>query len=95
MKDLSLILQQRGSKYGEFEDNARISQSLKNSVKDSPNYELLSNAHKEALDNCFQKISRMCCGDPTYIDNIDDIINYFTLLKKIVENEKKTCDYMN
>lgn len=71
------VLKERGNRYGEYVDNANISQELKmilNKGKSS-----LDNSHKEALHNICQKMARIVNGDPNYEDNWVDIIGYAQL----------------
>jgi hypothetical protein len=74
-------LKNRGSIYGEFEDNADITQELIKVIENAPSYSKLSKQHLEAFHMIFHKISRAVCGDPDYIDNIHDIIGYAKLLE--------------
>ena len=81
MSEIKNTLKERGSRYGEFSDNARITQELNNVIKTAPNFDKLTNEHKEAFHMIFHKISRVVCGDPTYADNIHDIAGYAKLLE--------------
>lgn len=77
---IETILQQRGNRYGEFTDNASISQQLKDIIIHGKNYPELNYTHIEALHNIFQKIARIVNGDPNYIENWKDIIGYSQLV---------------
>ena len=74
-------LNERGSRYGTFEDNAKITQMLMEVIKTAPSYDRLTHKHKEAFHMIFHKIARCVCGDPMYIDNIHDIVGYAKLLE--------------
>jgi len=74
-------LKERESVYGEFEDNADITQELIKVIENAPSYSKLSKQHLEAFHMIFHKISRAVCGDPDYIDNIHDIVGYAKLLE--------------
>lgn len=78
--DLSAVLQQRGSRYGEFKDNASISQHLKSIIHNSSNYYMLDSDMKEALDMISHKIARIVEGDPYYDDSWVDIAGYAKLV---------------
>ena len=80
--EIDTTLDVRKKNYGDFEDNSRITQSLYNVIKTAPNYDKLSNEHKEAFHMIFHKIARCVCGDCMYVDNIHDITGYSTLLEK-------------
>jgi hypothetical protein len=71
-------LAQRGSVYGPYEECARIAQSLKDVMHSSPGWQTLHNEGREALDHNATKISRILTGDPSFLDNWDDIAGYAT-----------------
>ena len=98
MSSVNDILNERGSRYGSFENHAKICQTLKSVISTnliSLNKHLASD-QQQALDVICDKIARMINGDPNYIDNWIDIAGYATLvmnrLKKDSEafNEVKT-----
>jgi hypothetical protein len=87
-------LAERGKRYGDFTDHARLCQTLKHhmtafsvttSSGDSvsvrqPWYEL-SDVQKQALDVIADKIARILSGDPNYTDNWHDIQGYAKLVE--------------
>ena len=75
-------LQQRGTRYGEFPEHARITQNIKRAMADSPNWQQLSDDKKECLEMVAHKLGRILNGDPEYKDSWHDIIGY----TKLVEN---------
>lgn len=90
-------LAQRGSRYGDFTDHARICQDLKevmvNSKKCMPDittqkelhyesgWDKLSPVQKQALEVIADKIARILSGDPNYDDNWHDIQGYAKLVE--------------
>jgi len=88
-------LKERGSRYGSFEHNAKITQRLCNVLKQAPNYDLLEEEHIEAFHMIFHKIARCVCGDPNYIDNIHDIIGYAKLLEGFLKDKEKILEYFD
>jgi len=56
---VSATLKERGKRYGSFEELARIAQSLKDAMKDSPNWDSLTPAMKESLEAQASKIGRI------------------------------------
>jgi hypothetical protein len=88
MDNVDGILDERGKRYGEFSDNARTAQALKKTMRESAGWERLSDAQKEGFDMVQHKIARVLNGDPTYLDNIVDIVGYSTL----VLNEMEKAD---
>ena len=83
--DVTQILTERGLRYGSFQTNASISQSLKQAMRAAPGWALLSDAQKEGLEMVQHKIARMLNGDPFYLDNIVDILGYSTLVREAME----------
>lgn len=83
MSNIKDTLKERGSSYGGFVEQSRVAQNIKLSLKDSRNWELLSDDKKEALETIATKFSRILNGDPEYQDNWHDIIGY----SKLIENE--------
>lgn len=83
------IVEERGSVYGPFENNAALSQRIKEAMQMSLNYNKLSPLHKEALDIIALKISRIVTGnDPNFLDHWDDIAGYATRVAKTIRGEK-------
>lgn len=83
------ILNQRGNRYGDFSDNSKISQTLKDTLH-TKNIALADPYIKEAIDMICHKLARIVCGDVTYIDSWVDIAGYATLVTdklKEVNNE--------
>lgn len=78
--DIDQTLTQRTGLYGVFNENARISQALKRAMRDSPNWERLSDDKREALEMVQHKIARILNGDPDYHDNWHDVIGYTKLV---------------
>ena len=72
------ILKERGSRYGEFKEHARITQELKYVVSGSNSK--LSDSQREALDMIMHKVGRILNGDPDYDDSWVDIAGYAQLV---------------
>ena len=81
-------LEQRGSRYGDFTDNAMISQQLKQLImcesdgKLREGYRRCNFVQREALEMIAQKIARILNGDPNYKDNWHDIQGYARLAEE-------------
>ena len=88
---IEATLEERGSRYGKFEDNARITQEIMRVLESAPNFNKLHNMHREAYHMIAHKMARSVCGDPTYVDNAHDIVGYATglenYLKELPENK--------
>lgn len=59
MTDIRKTLKQRGSRYGTFEENARITQGLLKVLSTSENYNHLEDMHRECLHMICHKMSRI------------------------------------
>lgn len=78
--DIREILNTRGKTHGDFSDQARISQNIKLMMRDSNNWEALSDCAKETLEMHAHKIARILAGDPDFRDHWDDIAGYAKLV---------------
>lgn len=87
MTSIHDVLQERGTRYGEFKTHAYITQNLKVAMADSPNWDTLANDHRESLEMIAHKIGRILNGDPNYADSWVDIAGYAKLVSD--ELEKK------
>lgn len=84
-------LAQRGSRYGDFTDHARVCQQLKHDMVNaratntdgslSCRWNELSDVQKQALEVIADKIARILTGDPNYDDNWHDIQGYAKLVE--------------
>lgn len=75
---IEATLAERGSRYGDFSDHARIAQSLQDNMR-KEGWEKLSAVQKQALTVIADKIARILSGDPNYKDNWHDIQGYAKL----------------
>lgn len=80
--DVDTLLKERGSRYGEFEQHARITQAMKEAmrVESGDAYNSLPDYMKEALEMVCHKIGRIINGNPYYLDSWVDIIGYTELV---------------
>ena len=89
MTDINATLAERGARYGQFKDHAKISQELKRVMKKTDGWNNLGATGREALEMIAHKIARVLNGDPTYIDNWVDIAGYATLVAERLEEAKQ------
>lgn len=82
-------LNERGSRYGTFQDNSVIYVRLMQTFAESPNWESSPPEVKHALGNIATKLARLLTGDVMYFDNWRDIAGYATLMDKICQGEKR------
>ena len=78
------ILEERGSRYGDFEDLARLSQAFKDTMK-LGDWDRLGDDQKEALEMMATKMARILNGDPDHIDSWVDIVGYAQLVVDTLE----------
>jgi uncharacterized protein (UPF0297 family) len=81
MSTIDSTLAERGARYGSFVGHAQITQSLKNTMQAAPNWAVLNDDQKEALEMTAHKIGRILNGDPNYVDSWHDIIGYVRLVE--------------
>lgn len=86
---IEATLSQRGARYGDFTENAKLSQAIKEVMYKAPYSEKLNAVHKEALEAIAQKISRILNGDPDYKDNWHDIAGYAKLAEDRCVGDKE------
>ena len=86
---VSETLANRGTRYGSFDEHARITQNLKAVMKDSPNWQAgsLSASQMESLEMIQHKIGRILNGDANYADSWHDIAGYAMLVESELEGE--------
>lgn len=88
---VDLTLDERGARYGDFTDHARVAQQLQNAMRNhgwansegtyyTP-WDNLSPVQKQALTVIADKIARILNGDPNYADNWHDIQGYAKLVE--------------
>ena len=82
MTDVQTTLHERGARYGDFTDHARIAQKLQDSMRFHTNWGGLSDVQKQALTVIADKIARILAGDPDYPDNWHDIQGYARLVEE-------------
>ena len=78
-KQITDILDERGSRYGVFTEHAEVSQSLKGALYAGMQRDLAAD-QKEALEMICHKMARIVNGDPDYEDSWRDIAGYATLV---------------
>lgn len=80
MNQVSDTLAERGTRYGDFTDHAKIAQDLQTVMHGTKAWHgSLSNVQRQALTVIADKIARILNGDPDYRDNWHDIQGYAKL----------------
>lgn len=88
---IGAILADRGSKYGKFEDHAKVTVALKTVLFQRCVERQMSMKPDqcEALDMICHKLGRIVNGDPDYADSWDDIAGYAKLVGDRLRGEAK------
>jgi len=95
MTNINSILEERGSRYGDFGSHAIITQNIKSAMRHSPNWHRLPEDMKEALEMVAHKVGRLLNGDWTYTDNLIDAIGYLQLVLDRLERGQNAAGHVN
>lgn len=76
------ILNERETTHGEWRQQAHITHRLKEALRDSIRWDILTCSQREALDMICVKMGRILTGDPSEPDHWLDIAGYSTLEHK-------------
>lgn len=82
MSDIETTLAERGEKYGNYTDVARVAQGIKHLLRSGPTYNLKAPHERETLDMIASKLARLVCGQGGYVDSLHDIAGYATLSER-------------
>ena len=93
--EIGQILEERGSRYGDFADHATITQNIKEAMRHSNNWAELPDHMKESLEMVAHKVGRILNGDPAYADSWVDIVGYTQLVVDRLERGQNTAGYVN
>jgi len=88
-QEIDTILNERGSRYGNFFDHARITYQLKEAAHNFAKVKGKTFApdQAEAIDMIFHKLGRIINGDPDYADSWIDIAGYAKLVADRLEGK--------
>lgn len=89
--DVDAVLEERGKRYGTFTGHSRVSQRLKEVVREELilRDKTLDDDQAESLSMICHKIARIINGDPDYADNWVDIAGYAKLVADRLDGMKK------
>ena len=86
--DVIQTLAERGARYCDFSDHARVAQRLQDDMRAEPGWERCDAVQKQALSVIADKIARVLTGDPSYDDNWRDIQGYARLVEERLPGSK-------
>jgi len=95
MSSIDETLIERGSRYGEFSEHARITQNIKAAMVDSPNWAKLPHYQKEAMEMVARKFGRILNGDFMYEDSLIDVVGYAQLALNDTKKENAKMAELN
>ena len=81
-------LNDRDGRYGGFANVAGVAQDLQDVMRGAPGWAGLSKVQKQALTVTADKIARILCGDPNWVDNWHDIQGYSRLVETDILGKK-------
>jgi hypothetical protein len=87
MESINEILEDRGIRYGEFKDQALISQAAKAVILTRSATRGMEAYQVEAMEMIIHKMSRIVNGDPDYVDSWRDIEGYAKLVADQLERQ--------
>jgi len=79
-QSLTEILAQRGDSYGDYGEQAHLSQLLKDRIRNSQSYPDMLAIERESLEMICTKLSRILTGSPHHVDSWVDIAGYAQLV---------------
>lgn len=85
--DITATLAERGTRYGAFDEHARVTQNIKRMMADSRNWRSLAADQRECLEMAAHKIGRILSGDASYHDSWHDLVGYFKLVADRIEHD--------
>jgi len=90
-------LSTREGQYGRYETVSQISQDIKKTMRQSPNYYIMPDYARESLDMIANKMARLLNGDYYLNDTWHDISGYAALVVmtnedlKVERNDTDAC----
>ena len=76
------LLVTRQSTHGDFAENARISQIIKEAYRSSPGWEKLTDVERESMDMIALKFSRVLSGKSMERQHWEDVAGYAKLVEE-------------
>lgn len=79
----------RQKTHGKFTEHARVSQALKDAMRQESGWARLDPDMREALDMAQHKVARILTGDPTVQDHWDDVVGYASRVAERLAAERE------
>lgn len=87
--DIDQILEERGTRYGNYVGVSLIAQNIKTAMRHSLNWNSLPADAKESLEMVANKLGRILNGDCLYVDSWRDAEGYIKLVADRLEGLEK------
>jgi len=84
------LLAERGKTHGDFTEHATITQQLKDVMRSSPGWLILTYEQRESLEMIAHKAGRILAGNPNHQDHWDDTAGYARLVSQRLANQAGT-----
>jgi hypothetical protein len=81
-RNVGEVIANRQGTHGVFKETSVTIQNIKDEMRRSPNWLMMKEYHREALDMLAHKIGRILHGDPDFCDHWDDIAGYAQRVSK-------------
>lgn len=89
MSKVEKTLKERAKNYGDsFLEQAKISQSIKKIMRESPQWEIMQDDQKESLEMIATKLSRLLYGNCNHVDSYHDIAGYSALIENRITEKR-------
>ena len=86
--DIKEILAQRGGEYGSFANNALVTETLVQILRQWPGWTQMEPIQREALRMICHKMARLVCGNPNSVDGFADIAGYAQLVVNFLQKDE-------
>lgn len=87
--EIDQILEERGTRYGEFTGVSLVAQNIKAAMRHSDNWAKLPADARESLEMVANKVARILNGDCLYVDSWRDAEGYLKLVADRLEGLEK------
>lgn len=81
MPSVDKTINERANVHGDYDETARISQTLKIVLRESHGWENLTFAQQDSLEIIALKMARILSGNPEFADHWHDIQGYAKLIE--------------
>lgn len=86
---IEATLNERNKTHGDYKEQAKVSQFLKQFLRCCPQWHRMSMAQKESAELICMKLARIANGNPDEPDHWHDIAGYAQLIVRELENEQR------